>query len=135
MLFRYPTVTIRAQGKSMYPFIRGGRDLVVLGKSEDVRVGDIVLAELPDNNYVLHRVYRVQGNELVLMGDGNLRATERCRKEHVLGKAVRIRRGDRQVDCTSGAERRKAAVWRWLLPVRRYLLYVLRLCDGRGIRS
>lgn len=119
-------VTLRAWGDSMFPFIAGGKDSVVLSKSKDIGVGDIVLAALPDNRYVLHRVYRMQGDGFVLMGDGNLQATERCGKKHVQGKVVRILRGGRPVDCTSKAAHRKAAVWRWLLPVRRYLLFALR---------
>ena len=128
MLSQGRCVTIRAKGDSMFPFIVGGRDRVVLAKSNDIGVGDIVLARLPGGRYVLHRVYRVEGDGFVLMGDGNLQATERCRKEHVQGKAVRIIRDDRFVDCVSPGEHRKAAVWRWLLPLRRYLLRALRLC-------
>ena len=128
-------VTIRAQGNSMFPFIVGGRDSVVLCRSKDIGVGDIVLARLPDGRYVLHRVYRVEGDGFVLMGDGNLQVTERCGKDRVLGKAVRILRGNRTVDCTSRSAHRKAALWRQLLPVRRYLLYALRLCLKRNDRS
>ena len=128
-------VTIRAQGNSMFPFITGGRDSVVLCRSKTVGVGDIVLAGLPDGRYVLHRVYRVQGDMFVLMGDGNLQATELCSKDRVLGKAVRIMRGNHTVDCTSKCTHRKAALWRRLLPVRRYLLYALRLCPKRNGHS
>lgn len=125
MLSQGHCVTIRAKGNSMFPFITGDRDTVMLRKAEDVAVGDIVLARL-STGYVLHRVYSVQGEWITLMGDGNLQATERCRRKDVLGRAVRIIRGDRPVDCTSKAALRKAAVWRCLLPVRRYLLYALR---------
>ena len=49
------TVTLRAKGDSMFPFIVGGRDCVVLQRSRSVRVDDIVLARLPGRGYVLHR--------------------------------------------------------------------------------
>lgn len=122
-------VTLRAKGNSMYPFIAHGRDSVVLQKANDLTTGDIVLVRLPAQTYVLHRIYKIEGEWLTLMGDGNLHATERCRREEVLGKAVSIlRNGQRVVECSSLAERMKAFCWRKLLPVRRYLLFVCRLC-------
>lgn len=127
MLSRKHSVTMRAKGNSMYPFILDGCDEVVLHRSTDIKAGDIVLAELPDSRYVLHRVYRVQGDRFVLMGDGNLQATEQCRKENIVGKVIQIIRGGCFVDCTSKAAYRKASLWRRLLPMRRYLLFVLRL--------
>ena len=42
------TVTLKAKGTSMMPFIVGGRDSVVLQKADRVAVGDIVLARLDD---------------------------------------------------------------------------------------
>ena len=108
----------------MLPFIIGGRDSLVLVAAGSLCVGDIVLARLPERGYVLHRVYRLSGDSLTLMGDGNLRAVERCRAGDVVGKAVAILRdGHRHVDCASSAERRKARLWRHLLPLRRYLLW------------
>lgn len=121
-------VTLRAKGNSMFPFIADGRDGIVLRKSDDLSIGDIALARIPGKGYVLHRIYGMEGEWLTLMGDGNLRATERCRREDVLGKAVRIVRNGKNVECHSFLERFKAACWRKLLPVRRYLLFACRLC-------
>ena len=53
------TVTLRAKGSSMFPFIVGGRDSVALRKRKHVCKGDIVLARIPEKTYVLHRVCRV----------------------------------------------------------------------------
>lgn len=118
------SVTMRAKGNSMFPFIRDERDSVVLQRSKNMAVGSIVLARLQNGSYVLHRVYRLEKEEIVLMGDGNLYATERCRRNEVVGVAVKIIRDGRQVDCTSRKELFKAWVWRKLLPVRRVLLFI-----------
>lgn len=127
------SVTLRAKGNSMYPFIRGGRDSVVLSRSVRARVGDIVLVRIPSSGYVLHRIRRIDGDRLLLMGDGNLRATERCRQDEVLAVAVKIIRNGRCVDCFSMRERSLAAAWRVLLPVRRYLLFVCRRLPGNKV--
>ena len=121
------TVTLPAKGDSMFPFVAGGRDEVVLRKAATVRTGDIVLAEVPGKGYVIHRVYRIAEGQLTLMGDGNLRGVERCSRAHVIARAVRIIRPDgSSADCCSPSELRKARLWRRLLPLRRILLAVWR---------
>lgn len=122
------SVTMRAKGNSMFPFIRSERDSVVLQRKQEIAVGSIVLARLQNGSYVLHRVYRLEKEAVVLMGDGNLYATERCRRNEVVGVVTQIIRDGGQVDCTSRRERFKAWGWRKLLPVRRVLLFVARRC-------
>ena len=79
------SVTLRAKGNSMYPFIVDGRDSVILQTyRKTAAVGDIVLAHLPEKGFVLHRIYKNDGNEFVLMGDGNLHTTERCSKNDIV---------------------------------------------------
>lgn len=77
-------------GVSMRPFIEGGRDTVILQKQEQVRVGDVCLVQLPSATYVLHRVIRVKGDHITLMGDGNLWGEEHCLYPDVLGTAVEV---------------------------------------------
>ena len=112
------SVTLRAKGNSMLPFIMEERDTVVLQKAEAFAVGSVVLACLPSNRYVLHRVYRIKGEHIMLMGDGNLHAMEWV--------VVKIIRDGRVIDITSSSQLFMAALWRKLLPVRRYLLFVCR---------
>ena len=120
------TVTLRAKGDSMFPFIVGGRDCVVLQRSRSVRVDDIVLARLPGRRYVLHRVYGTAGDTFVLMGDGNVCGTELCRAEDVCGTVLKIIRDGRYVVCRSPQEMRRVRLWKGLLPVRRYILALCR---------
>lgn len=119
-------VTIRAKGNSMLPFIVGGRDSVVLQQKDHYRVGDIVLAEISPNVFVLHRIIKIDKEQIILMGDGNLRETEVCRVENIHGHVVSILHKGKQVDCNSWKERGKARVWRAVLPIRRYLLAIYR---------
>ena len=114
-------VTFKPLGSSMLPFIRGGRDSVTLRKLPTVKVGDMLLVRLqPGPHYVLHRLIRMEGNALTLMGDGNLAGTEHCTTDDVLGTVVSIERGKRVVQPGSGRW------WRLLKPVRRYILGIYR---------
>lgn len=119
-------VIFKPKGMSMLPFIRGGRDSVLLRKADELKVGDIALAEISEGRYVLHRIEKIEGETIVLMGDGNLVGRERCRREDVMAIAVKIIKGSREIDCQSPGHLRNAEIWKRLLPVRRYLLAIYR---------
>ena len=109
-------VEMRPKGNSMLPFIRPEKDSVVLHKKNGVEVGDIVLAKT-GVNYVMHRIIKVEGSALTLMGDGNIAGTERCTKDDILGTVIKIIRPGGKTVIPS-----KGKLWKALRPVRRYLL-------------
>ena len=119
-------VAFTPKGFSMLPFIRGGRDTVLLTAPEEINIRDIVLARVAPNRYVLHRVINISEGEVELMGDGNLVGTERCRLEDVLALALEIRKDGKTIDCRSRKHLRRAGIWWALKPIRRYLLAVYR---------
>lgn len=117
------SVTLLVKGRSMLPFIEGGRDSAVLTRPGEVREGDVVLARIDGTRYVLHRVMEAGPERVVLMGDGNLRGCEVCRPEDVLARADEVVGPDgvhRRLDTPK--MRRRARLWRKLLPVRRWIL-------------
>lgn len=113
-------VVIVPKGRSMLPFIRGDEDKVRLRKPTELKVGDIALAQV-EGHYVMHRVIAIKGQQVTLMGDGNLQGTEQTTLAQVAGvvTAIITPKG-RQVKPTRGR------LWRTLLPVRKYLLKVYR---------
>lgn len=121
------SVMLKAKGCSMLPFIRGERDSVVLEKADGFGVMDIVLAEVAKGVFVLHRVISIEGDRVVLMGDGNIRGCETCRRSDVMAMAVSIvGENGKSSDCRCRSHLVKARIWRFLLPLRRYLLAVYR---------
>ena len=112
-------VPLVPKGISMLPFIKGGVDQVYLLKKDKVEVGDIVLVEY-HGKHILHRVYAIDGEQLILMGDGNLEGTEQVAADEVMGTVVDIVHNGRHL------KPKKAWLWRHLLPMRRYLLKIHR---------
>ena len=108
-------------GVSMRPFIEGEHDTVVLRHLPFVRVGDIILAAVNDNKYVLHRVIAIDGDAITLQGDGNLSGTEQCQSKNVLGTVVQIIR-------PNGKTKRitRGRLWYYLRPFRKLLLKIYR---------
>lgn len=67
-LARGATITLRAEGGSMWPLLLDGDELEVHPLVGPPALGDIVLFEL-NGRLVLHRVVAVDGAEVVLKGD------------------------------------------------------------------
>lgn len=120
-------VTFPVNGRSMLPFIVGGEESVVLEKVGGLQVGDVVLADV-QGRYVVHRIVKLQGDDVWLMGDGNLQQQEFCKFEDVKAVATHVvnAKGQRR---SLNAKSQKIAVWLWtrLKPLRRWLLLLYRI--------
>ena len=114
-------VRFTPKGVSMRPFIEGGRDSVILRKNDVVEVGDIVLAKLKDGHFVLHRVIAKSGDNLTLMGDGNLQGKESAKVCDVLGTVVGIVKPNGKI-----VKPKKGRLWLKVLPFRKCLLWIYR---------
>lgn len=121
-------VIVRVKGSSMLPFLRGDKDSVELEKASEIKCGDIVLAYVEECRFVLHRIIKIDGEHIVLMGDGNLKGCEHCRISEIKAKAVNLikpaKGGYKKISCTDRTHMRKAYLWKKLLPVRRYILAI-----------
>ena len=112
-------VKMTPKGNSMLPFIKGGRDSVVLVRpTKDFEVGDIVLAKV-GNRFIMHRVFAVKGKNLILMGDGNICGTEHCVSDDVIALVTEIHKENGKKVIPG-----KAAFWRRIRPLRRYILAI-----------
>lgn len=117
-------VVFTPTGCSMRPYIEGGVDSVTLVAPRELQVGDIVLAEVADKHYVLHRIYALQDESVTLMGDGNLQGVEHCLRSNVLAQVVAIRSPKGRHKPVT-----KAWLWRHMLRSRRLWLKIYRhLC-------
>ena len=122
MLYEGRDVVMIPKGRSMLPFIRGEVDKVLLRQvpQSQLKVGDIVLAHVGER-YVMHRIIALKGDQVTLMGDGNLRGTELAMRNEVVGLVV-------EIITPEGRHRKPTGGWLWrrLLPIRKYLLKIYR---------
>lgn len=121
------TVTLRLKGFSMRPFLENNRDKALMCKAVNPQVGDPVLAMVSDKHYVLHRIIRIDGEQVTLRGDGNI-GTETCRLQDVKGAVIGFYRKGRTTLDRTDATKWKVYSWIWtrLFPMRRYLLAAYR---------
>lgn len=122
------SVTFPVKGRSMLPFIFGGRDSVILQKPEHLRVGLVVLAQVGPDTYVVHRIIKNTPDLITLMGDGNIRGTESCTPAQVLAIATHVvRPNGKRRPLDSFAKLALAHIWYMIRPLRRYILAGLRI--------
>ena len=122
------SVRVLADGSSMYPFIRGGKDVVeIVPVSKDASLSPMICLFCKwGDRYIIHRLIGCEGEECVLQGDGNLRGEERVSRGNVIGRISRIYAPDGKVqDCTDPRWLRLAKLWYHLRPIRRILLSLL----------
>ena len=121
-------VTLPVDGRSMLPFIIGGRESVILQKPRQPKIGDVVLAWVEGCRYVVHRIIRVDGENVTLMGDGNLAGTEHCTTGDLKAIATHVvSRDGKRHDLYCPWRQRASRLWWHLRPIRRYLLAIYRL--------
>lgn len=124
------TVTLRLRGFSMRPFLEDNRDKALIKQATTIQIGDPVLAEIAPRRFVLHRIVNINGNQVTLLGDGNL-TPEYCTTEDVKGTVIGFyRKGRSRIELVSGRKWRTYSwIWMRLRPVRRYLLAIYRRCN------
>ena len=121
------TVTFPVTGQSMLPFIIGGKESVILHRPGLIDVGDVVLAWVDGNRYVVHRIIKLDYDRVTLMGDGNVKGTEHCRLNDIKARVTHVVSADnKKRDLYSRWRVRAAKLWYWLRPIRRYLLAIYR---------
>ena len=121
------SVTFPVKGRSMLPFIFGGRESIILQKPGSLQRGQVVLAQVGPDRYVVHRIIKVEPDRITLMGDGNIRGTESCMPADILACATHVVRPDgRRRPLDSRYKLLLARMWYLLRPLRRYLLAAMR---------
>ena len=120
-------VTFPVTGQSMLPFIIGGKESVILHRPGLIDVGDVVLAWVDGNRYVVHRIIKLDYDRVTLMGDGNVAVTEHCRLNDIKARVTHVVSADnKERDLHNRWRMHAAKLWYWLRPVRRVLLAIYR---------
>lgn len=98
-------VTLRVRGSSMLPWVKPG-DVALIRRAgiDDVRCGDVVLFRRDERLFV-HRLVEKHGTlreaRFLAKGDAHPGADGMVDRDLVLGRVIRIYRGDKQIDLDS----------------------------------
>lgn len=91
-------IQMHVKGNSMRTLLRNDKDTVELARIEagELRRGMVVLFRHGDR-HILHRIRRIDGNKLIIKGDGNYRLTEYAVRSDVAAYVDRIERNGRSI--------------------------------------
>ncbi len=115
-------VSLVVTGNSMSPFLKDGRDTVILEKcsEKDFARGKILLFKRQNGALVLHRVRKVlTDNRLEMNGDAQYWC-ETVEKSQVIGVVTKIFREGKELPCT------KNTLWHILKPLRPIIFRAVR---------
>lgn len=118
------TVSIRAKGNSMNPFIEHMRDEMTMGpwKDEDIRKGCVALVKDTKGNYLIHRIIKRDKETVTLIGDGNVGLYETAELNNIIGIMYSVTRKGKVWNADSKVWKLYSWFWMLLLPLRRWPL-------------
>lgn len=77
-------------GTSMLPLIKEHKDLLVIEPCNEYKKFDIVLHKSSNGKYVLHRILKLNGDEVVTAGDNSWKHDPKIAPTQILGKLTKI---------------------------------------------
>lgn len=114
-------------GKSMLPFIKEGRDILVIKSlNERIKKYDIVLSKRPSGRYLLHRVIYVfdNGETLILSGDNSYKK-DYVERSSIIGILSQIIRNKEKINFDSTMHRFIIFIWCKLYFIRKPILKLI----------
>ena len=116
-------VKIRVRGNSMLPFIRNNDEALLIPPTPDkIRKGTPVVAQTDELGIVLHRIHRIEGSRITLLGDGNVNQFEHTSPERIIAVVSHYYRGKHTLRTDSLGMRIVGRLWMAAHPWRRKVL-------------
>ncbi len=119
------------RGISMYPVLKEG-DMVRVKKidASEIKIGDLIFAIFPPEEFIVHRVIRKRLNnqELIFItkGDAILSSSEKIHFKDVLGKVISIKRSGKEILFDNHLNRLKNKFYICILAFKKYPLYLIK---------
>lgn len=115
-----PPVTICLDGNSMMPLIRRGKDPVtIIPLQHPLRIGDVVLLTTGTNRYVVHRIWKIRGENIRTLGDNCVNPDSWVTQDHVLGQVIYYNRNNEKHRLDTTASRLWGRAWMAIFPLRK----------------
>ncbi len=119
-------------GDSMMPYIKRGRDVLVISEVNGrLNKYDVPLYKRDSGQYVLHRILKVRENDYVICGDNRWNKEYGITDRHIIGILTGVIRDGQEIPVTSRKYRIYVHLWCDLFPVRAFILRVCQFVKRR----
>ena len=116
---------LTGSGNSMRPFLKNENDILLMTsiKGKKLKVGDIVLYQRDNNQYVIHRLYKICPNgTFCFVGDNQYQVEYNVLGDQLIAKAKAVIINGKAINCEHSLVRKKYAI-RMFLRVKAFRLY------------
>ena len=119
-------------GDSMMPFIKQGRDVLVISRAEGrLKRYDVPLYKRDSGQYVLHRILKVRENDYIICGDNRWSKEYGITDRHIIGVLTGIIRDGREIPVTDRKYRIYVHLWCDFFPVRAFIIRIRQFLKRR----
>ncbi len=119
-------------GDSMMPFIRQGRDVLVISRAEGrLKLYDVPLYKRDSGQYVLHRILKVRENDYVICGDNRWNREYGITDRHIIGVLTGVIRNGKEIRVTDRKYRIYVHLWCDFFPVRAFIIRIRQFLKRR----
>ncbi len=119
------SLTYRFQGVSMMPMLRQDKDIFTVIKKTEERCKkyDVVLYRRGEQ-YVLHRIVKVQPDGYIILGDNCMYKERNIRDADIIGVLVSFCRNNMTISVNNLWYRFYSRIWYYLYPLRFSLMWL-----------
>ncbi len=118
-------IPLQVTGSSMVPFLASDRDSVLLGPIDrPLRRGDIILYRRTGGDWVLHRIVRIDGCKLHLLGDAQTELEKNIDPQQAAALVRSVRRKGKTLRPGNPVWLFYQTLWLWLRPLRPALMHL-----------
>lgn len=119
-------------GDSMMPYIKQGRDVLVISEVNGrLNKYDVPLYKRDSGQYVLHRILKVRENDYVICGDNRWNKEYGITDRHIIGILTGVIRDGQEIPVKNRKYRIYVHLWCDLFPVRAFILRVCQFVKRR----
>ena len=116
-------VNMHVLGSSMAPFVVHERDVIYFKKPEKkLCKGDIAFFQRKNGQYVVHRIYKVKGNQYYFVGDNQTVIEGPIGEGQIFAAVIRVKRKGKMIGPGDFWWEFFARVWIRIIPVRAFLV-------------
>ncbi len=96
------SVVISGEGNSMLPFITQGDKLTLeKGNEKIIKTGYVYLYRRSNGSYAIHRIYKVKGDYVWMLGDAQLLLEKDVHKSALVAVVTKVHKPEKTIDCTN----------------------------------
>lgn len=119
-------------GNSMMPFIRQGRDILIISKVNGrLKRYDVPLYKRDSGQYVLHRILKVRKDDYIICGDNRYVKEYGINDSHIIGVLTAVIRNGKEIPVTDYKYRIYVHLWCDFFPIRVGIIRIKQFVERR----